>query len=224
LIVPGLLAYIGYVSQHSLAALADHGVVSVGTVVERRPPYKKSLPQLVYEYQVGDKTYRVSESREKGDWENTLPGAKADVRYLPEDPGNAYTERDFQKAHGSAPTALACWFMAALLFVICGPLWLYVHVKFGRIRELARSGMPTAGVVTDIGRYGPSTYDQWRVRYAFAGADGSTRQGTTYLYGNDAKKLGGAGKFATVLVDPNNEKRFELYPTVASLYTIVDAG
>jgi hypothetical protein len=91
------------------------------------------------------------------------------------------------------------------------------------VRHLVRFGMPTAGVVTAVGRFGPSNYDQWRVDYAFAGGDGSTREGKAYLYGPDVNKLGGVGATTTVLVDPNDDKKFELYPAAAALYTIVPA-
>jgi len=224
LIIPGVLAYCGFVSQQTLTKLADHGATTVGKVVERRPPQKKSNPQLVYEYYVDETAYLVSESRTKGDWDAMPPGTEAPIRYLPEDPGKAYTEREFQISGSTPATAWACWFVAAILLVISGPCWLYIEKKFGRVRELARSGMPTAGVVTSVDRFGPSTHDQWRVTYAFAGGDESTREGKAYLYGSDLKTLGGVGATATVLVDPTDERRYELYAAVRSLYHLPDAG
>jgi hypothetical protein len=221
LIVPIVLSYFGYVSQRNLSAILDHGVVAVGTVVERRPPHKDSLPQLVYEYQVGDMVYRVVDGRSKGDWDAAPLGSQMPVHYLPEDPGSAYTEHGLRVAGANSPLAVGLGIVSVILFVLMGPFWLYIEIKFRRVRQLARTGMPTAAVLTDIRRFGPSNYDQWRVRYAFAGADESTREGTTYLYGSDLKKLGGVGTVATVLVDPANDKRFEFYRSVAMLYTIV---
>jgi hypothetical protein len=224
LVIPGVLAYIGITSQQTLAKLKDHGATTVGKVVERRPPQKNSNPQLVYEYQVDGAAYRVSESRVRGDWDATLLGAAAPVRYLPESPGKAYTERELQNSGSTPAVAWACWFVAAILFLTSGPCWLYIEKKFGRVRDLARTGLPTAGVVTAIDRFGPSNYDQWRVKYALAGADQSIREGKAYLYGSDVKKLGGVGATATVLVDPSDDRRYELYAVVKSLYFLPHAA
>jgi hypothetical protein len=221
LIVPVFLGFCAIVSQRTLTQLRDHGVETVGKVVERVSPKKDSQPGLVYEYQVDGKTYRVSESREKSVWQDTLLGAESKIRYLPENPGDAYTQHEFEKAGDTSPGAVACWIVAGILFVISGPFWIYIEKKFGTVRQLARFGMPTAGIITAVNRFGPSNYDQWKVNYAFAGADGSTREGKSYLYGTDVRKLGGVGSTATVLVDPNSDKRYELYQTVASLYRFV---
>jgi len=221
IILPVALSYFGYVSQRTLRALADHGVTTVGKVVERRPPHKNSLPHLVYEYQVAGQTYRVTEGREKSVWSATLLGTEAPIRYLPENPGNAYTEHEFQTAGGTSPMAMALWIVSGVLFIFSGPFWLYLEWKQARVRHLVRHGLPTAGVLTSAGRYGPSSYDQWRVKYVFAPTAETTREGTAYLVGSDLKTLGGQGATATVLVDPANENRFELYSAAAKLYRVV---
>jgi hypothetical protein len=74
--------------------------------------------------------------------------------------------------------------------------------------------------VTSISRFGPSTYDQWRVKFAFAPTPDTTREGTAYLYGSDVKSLE-TGSTATVLVDPADPKKFEMYRAAARLYRIV---
>ena len=221
LILPAALSYFGYVSQKTLSALVDHGATTVGKVVERRPPHKKSLPHLVYEYKVDGQTYRVTEGREKEVWKATLLGTEAPIRYLPENPGNAYTEHELQTASGTSPTAMALWIVSAVLIVFSGPFWLYLELRQARVRHVVRYGVPTAGIVTSVDRYGPASYDQWRVKYAFAPTSDTTREGTAYLHGGDLKALGDPGAIATVLVDPANAKRFELYSAVAKLYRVV---
>ena len=220
LIVPAALSYFGYVSQKTLSALIDHGATTVGKVVERRPPHKKSLPHLVYEYQVDGQSYRVTEGREKSVWDKTLLGTEAPIRYLPESPGDAYTEHEMQTASGTSPTAIGLWIVSAVLIVFSGPFWLYLELRQARVRHVVRYGVPTAGVVTEVDRYGPASYDQWRVKYAFAPTPESTREGTAYLHGSDVKALG-PGTVVTVIVDPTNEKRFELYSAAAKLYRVV---
>jgi hypothetical protein len=60
-----------------------------------------------------------------------------------------------------------------------------------------------------------------RVKYAFAPTVDTTREGTAYLVGSDLKKICEPAAVATVLVDPANEKCFELYAVAAKPYRVV---
>jgi hypothetical protein len=101
LLLPAVLISLGYPSQRRLSALRARGAVAVGTVVERTEPQSHarggtSPAKLVHEFRVAGTAYRITETLRPTKWhafgyQNAVP-----IRYLPESPEVAQTEREMQ--------------------------------------------------------------------------------------------------------------------------------
>jgi hypothetical protein len=192
-----------------------------GRVVDKRPPTKKESPALVYEYEVAGAKYRVSETQSREVWAATNLGAETQVVYLPEKPGSAYTKQDFDAAGDTAPTAVALGIVAAILFLIAAPFWIYIERKFGKLARLASDGLPVAALVTHVARFGAASHNQWVVKYDFTTPEEGPREGKSYVNGPDLEHIGDVGATTIVLYEPGRESNYELYPTVAKQYRIV---
>lgn len=220
LIVPALLVSLGVRSQMRNTELRERGSPAVGRIVERILPSKDTPPRVVVEYSVAGVSYRLTEGVDRDAFMDMPIGQEQNVVYRPNDPGDSITQRRLDRERDGSATAWALYLTAALLWLVTTPIWIYVARTNGRLRHLAIYGVPVSGTVTAIARYGSAKYDTWRLEYEFPAA-GTTRAGEAYMNSGPLKKLGDVGATATVLYDPNDEKRHGLFVAIDQLYRIV---
>jgi hypothetical protein len=113
------------------------------------------------------------------------------------------------------------WIIAAILFAVFAPAFAYVEFWWlGRIRHVMRYGVPTAGTIVSIQHHGPGKHDVWRARYQFAGATGAMVDATSYVHTDDLEAIR-RSPFVTILVDPADDRKSELYLGTLRYYRVV---
>jgi hypothetical protein len=219
--LPVGMAVVGYFTQHALDRLAEHGKITTAKVVESRPATKSQSAEVVVEYHVDGRPFRLTAEREEFSWPHSELGGEPPIRYLPDRPEAARSEHGFQTAMGKPKLAHFLWIFSAVLFCLLLPAFVYVEFWWlGRIRRVMRYGVPTAGRIISLEKHGPGKHDVWRSRYQFAGSLGAMVEATSYVHTDDLEAIK-RSQFLTILVDPVDDRKSELYLGTLRYYRIV---
>jgi hypothetical protein len=217
-LVPGGLIAAGYFQQQEFAALLDHGASTTATVADRiKADDKDSLPRLKLAYHVNGADYALFEPRPREVWAESKVGDKEDIVYLPEHPGTSASKKTLSSGNKTSPDTVALYIVAGIIALITLPCWAYVVHCVRRTRRLLTDGVPVSGRLLEVSFY---MYGQYRVRYEFE-LNGETIPGKGYIEAAAVSGLGPVGGRTTIVYDPLNPRRFDLYPVMKKFYTIV---
>ena len=222
LIVPWLLTCLGFGFQADRAALIAHGVPTTGWVVEKHPAQKKDdSPRVRYHYQAADRTYVIWGSEHPRTFEKLQIGQEVPVLYLIDRPSVGALADDVRERGRYLAESLTLWIFSAILAAIMLPCWLWLETIQRRQRRLARDGIAVRTTSISVTRgQGYKGVQIWWVAYEFEW-EGRTQRGRTSVEQNVAEALSQPDAQATVLCDPTNAKRFEIYPAIATLYRVL---
>jgi hypothetical protein len=224
ILVPALFSYWGLIKHRTFEALVDRGATTTGELIEYHPAGHRRSAYLVFQYRVRGHTYQVREYSDTSRVIMMRRGDETPVRYLPESPADAVTERDLHAAEGTNTRGIGFWVCAGCVGLYCGVFWIHRERRHARMRRLLRYGNAISGVVESVKRLGTPSYYDWSVEYTFTSPAGTIRQGAAKLEKGDFAWLGGAGTAATILVDPANDEKFEIYCATTRLFRIVGTG
>ncbi len=213
IIVPGVMVGFGLHLQQQWEALRDHGREVVGHVVRRDPRVTGKdghPPRFKIEYVVDGATHAVFENVTDEEFDRTPDRAPFTLRYLPEAPEAAAGAAALVDRPWSGG-ALALGIVGALIAVIVIPFLIYIERSRGRMRALLRDGTPTRTTALEYVRHVKlKNAEYWHLRYAYA-VDGGTREVAAKVDAAIERKLREGGDRATVLYDPLDPSRSELY-------------
>ena len=222
IIAPAILIGFGVKAQQDWKALRDHGAKTVGKIIEksaRKTGKNAHPPRAKFEYRVADQPHAVWDDLTDDEYHTLLLGAEREIVYLPENPGVSATTQDLTRGGDNSSTAFALWFTAGLLSLIGFPFWLWIESQQRRWQSLLVSGVAVRTTSLTVERSGFGKSRTWKAQYEFP-LNGVSQSGRVTVDADIAAKLETPGVEATVLYDPEDPKRYELYLPLAKNYDI----
>jgi len=228
IVLPAICFFFADRNQRDWLAVRDHGVDAVATLTHktaRRRGKRAHGPSGTYSYVVGDTAYSIKESYTDAEYAAAREGVTTTmVRYLPEDPGTAYLRRQIETGGETNTTAIVCWCLAGLSVLVVGGIWFNTERIRSRRRFLAAEGVAVPTNSLDMTKVSHKSNDNnWRLTYTYA-LDGKAYDGSATFPLPTVQEMLAGGNTATVLVDPGQPSRHELYAAVKRTIEVVPAS
>lgn len=222
IVLPGVMLGFGRHLQQQWDALREHGREVVGHVVQKDPRTtgKNSHgPRFRIEYAIDGATHHVFEDVTDEEFARTPLQAPFALRYLPEAPEAAAGAAALAERRWSAG-GLALMLTGGLIAAVVLPFLFYLERTRGRMRRLLRDGHPTRTTALEyVRQVKTKNAEYWYLRYAYA-VDGAAHEAATRVDAAVEKKLREGGDRATVLYDPFDPARSELYRNIEHYFRV----
>ncbi|MCE9603616.1 MAG: DUF3592 domain-containing protein [Planctomycetia bacterium] len=225
ILVPGGLTLLGRNSQANWTALRDHGVDAIARVVgktARKTGKNGHAPRANYAYFVDGMPHNLSIDLSDHEYNELRMGTELKVAYLPEKPGVAKPRATLDGGGTYASEAIGLWVVAGVVALIVLGGLIYAERLRSRRLALARDGTAIAASTLDIARVSlKKNNTQWKIAYTFE-HQGETLEGKATLEQKVVQPLlTVTNPGATVLYDPYDPRRHELYLGVQQSVTVL---
>lgn len=226
--LPAIFLYFGKKNQANWEGVRDHGVEATATLTHKTPRKhgKRSHgPSGTYTYTVGGVPYTVNSSFTDAEYTAATVGRDTKkVKYLPEDPGTGYLVERLNRGGETNNSAIVCWVLAGISALIVGGIWLYVERIRRRRIALAEEGVAVVTSRLDVTiASGKKDEKNYKLDYSFV-CDGRQVDSGSTLHGDLIKDLLYTNGGATVLYDPADPARNELYVSVLQTVTVLPSA
>lgn len=223
--IPVLLSQLGNSSQEKWEALKDHGRETEATLNSTRPRKTGKnghSPRGTYLYLVNGHTHTINVDFSDEEYRILRVGSRRTVVYLPERPDVARM-KDELAGGNYAGEAIGLWIAGGIGGLILISLWVWAERRRSRRTQLASEGIPVATSSFDMTKVSSKKNDNnWKVTYSYV-FDGQSYDGSATFPLATIQKMLVGGTTTTVLVDPAQPKRHELYASVKDSIEIVAA-
>lgn len=221
--IPILLSQLGNSSQQKWEALKDHGRETEATLNSTRPRKTGKnghAPSGTYLYLVDGATHTIKIDFTDDEYRRFRVGSRRTVVYLPERPDVARM-KDELAGGNYAGEAIALWVAGGIGGLILISLWVWAERRRSRRTRLASEGIAVATNSFDMTKVSSKKNDNnWKVTYSYT-FDGQSYDGSATFPLPTIQKMLVGGTVTTVLVDPAQPKRHELYASVKDSVEIV---
>lgn len=214
--IPVVLSQFGNSSQAKWEALKDHGKETEGTLNSTRPRKTGKnghAPSGTYQYIVGGGLYTISIDFTDDEYARARRGDRRTVVYLPERPDVSRMKDELARG-AYASEAIALWSIGGIGGAILIGMWIWAERRRSRRTHLASEGIAVPTTSFDMTKVSSKKNDNnWKVSYSYD-FDGQAYEGAATFPLPTIQKMLVGGTTTTVLVDPAQPKRHELYTSV----------
>lgn len=223
--IPVALSQFGNASQAKFEALKDHGKDTEAVLSSTRPRKTGKhghAPSGTFHYSVGGGSYTISIDFTDDEYARARRGDRRTVVYLPERPDVARMKDELTR-NTYASEAMGLWIVGGVGGVILVGIWIWAERRRSRRTHLASEGVAVATTSFDMRKASSKKNDNnWKVSYTYM-FDGQLHEGSATFSLPAIQKMLVGGTTTTVLVDPAQPKRHELYASVKDSIDVLPA-
>lgn len=224
--LPVLLAQIGNSSQEKWESLKDHGLEMDASLISkeaRKTGKNGHPPRGTFQYIVDRNAYTITKEFTDAEYRAAQINDRRKIVYLPERPDVARMHNELVKGGTYAPEALGLWAGGAVAGLLLLGIWLFAERGRRRRFYLASEGLPVATSSIDLRKTSSKANDNnYKLSYTIH-YEGAEYEGNATFALPEIQKLLAGGNTATVLVDPDQPKRNELYRSVQRAMEVIPA-